>query len=277
MAKELEVKKNGLPAHLQETPSVRIGNLDSSDRIIPRLKLMQGISPELTQYNDAKAGEFWHTIGEESLGKTVKVVPIRVQKSLVLWAPRGDERGILARSLDGKTWDNPNEEFEVKLKTSPKKQVWRTMNNVAESGLAEFGSSVAEDKNSPPAAALTYNWIFYLPEYPELGVAAVVNSRSAIKPAKLLWSKLETGTVAPYYRVYDMSIVEQVANGDKFYNYLFTADGFIEDEQMAAVCKQLAIDFEKMAFRVSDESEDTEGGEGGGAHRPTDEKMASKF
>lgn len=279
MSNELEIKKNaGLPAHLSAPSAVKIGNLDNSDRIIPRIKLMQGISPEVTTYEAAKTGEFWHTLAEMSLGKTVRVVPIRVHKSLVLWAPRGDERGILARSDDGKNWDKPNESFEVKLKGSPKKQLWETRNNVAESGLAEFGSSIAEDKNSPPAAALTYNWVFLPIDFLDLGVGVVINSRSAVKPSKMLWSKIDTGTVPPYYRVYEMTSVEQVADGDKFYNYQFTAAGFVEDPEVAKICEGLAIEFEKIAFRSNDDSEDTsDNGGGGNRVRETDEKMANKF
>ena len=280
MANEVQAQKNaGLPAHLQERSNARIGNVDSSDRIIPRIKLMQGISPELQQYNAAKAGEFFHTMSETSLGSVVRVVPIRVHKSLVLWAPRGDERGILARSDDGRTWTTgANETFEVKLKGSPKKQVWETKGSVAESGLAEFGSSIAEDKNSPPAAALTYSWIFLPIDHPELGVGVVINSRSAVKPSRDLISKIELNNVMHYYRVFDMRAVEQVANGDKFNNYQYTSNGFVEDPDMAAHCKQLAAEFEKMAFRASDESEDSEErGSGGGERGKTDEKMASKF
>lgn len=278
MANDLENVKSNLPAHLQEAPSIKAGNLDSSDRIIPRIKLMQGISPELTTYNEAKNGEFWHTLAEKSLGKSFKAVVIRVHKSTVLWAPRGDERGILARSDDGVNWDKPNEVFEVKLKTSPTKQKWDTKGSVAESGLAEFGSSVKEDPNSPPAAALTYNWLILPIDYLDLGVAALINSRSAVKASKSLWSKLDTGTVPFYYRIYEVSSVEAGSKDEPFNNYQYTAAGFVEDPDIAAQCKALAEQFEKMTYRASDDTEDTVDAGGGGSPKgKTDPKMASKF
>jgi hypothetical protein len=288
MAKNTETKevapvdvKSNLPAHLQKPAAVKAGNLDSSDRIIPRIKLMQGISPELTAYNDAKNGEFWHTLAEKSLGDSFRFVVIRVHKTLVLWAPRGDERGILARSNDGKTWDKPDETFEVKLKTSPTKQKWMTKGSVAESGLAEFGSSVKEDPNSPPAAALTYNWLILPIDEPELGVAVLINSRSAVKPAKNLWSKIDTGDVPFYYRIYEAKSKVEGQGSDVFNNYQYTSDGYVEDPDLAAYCEKLAIEFEKLDYRSNDENADvdnSEGGSGGGRQRGQhDEGMAKKF
>ena len=90
-----------MPAHLAQYQKASIGNVDSSDRIIPRIKLIQAISPELQDYPEAKAGQFWHAIAQQNLGPTIYSIPIVIRKSYVLWAPRGDDRGILARAMDG--------------------------------------------------------------------------------------------------------------------------------------------------------------------------------
>jgi hypothetical protein len=48
--------KTRLPAFLQE--HALLGGLDVGDLEMPRLKLLQTSSPELTEFNNAKQGEF---------------------------------------------------------------------------------------------------------------------------------------------------------------------------------------------------------------------------
>ena len=131
MANEVTTKKNELPAYLQEyAKKSKLGNIDATDQIIPRIKLIQAISPELVEYNDAKAGTFWHTVACETLGDKLTAIPIVIRKSYILWSPRNDERGILARAMDGIHWDVPNAEFTVKPKGSPSSVTYNTGGNV---------------------------------------------------------------------------------------------------------------------------------------------------
>jgi hypothetical protein len=269
-----------LPAHLQRARTASIGNIDQSDLIIPRVKLLQAISPEVTDYEKAKAGEFWHNGADMSLGKMVRVVPIKVTKSLVLWAPRGDDRGILARSDDGIHWDKPNEKFEVKPKGSPKKIVWDTGDDVKSSRLAEFGSSIPEDRDSQPAAALTYNWLFYFIDFPELSHAVVLNTRSSVKPAKQLISKLEMGAVEPFFRIYEMSVVEAKGAEGPYNNYQYTSSGYVEDEGIAKITEGLYEHFKDKTYRANDEADETDSNMAGGGGEPDTEdkaKMRKKF
>src|SRR6187399_638615 len=159
MANEVATREEQLPDYLKEMvgKQERLGNLDETDRIVPRLLLLQALSPEVTAYENAKAGSFWHNTRRENLGAIVKGVFITVRKSIILWAPRGDDRLMLARSNDCIHRDNPNMEFQVKPKGASKPIVWNTRGNVRESGLLEFGSSIPGDSRSNPAASLTYN------------------------------------------------------------------------------------------------------------------------
>ena len=65
--------KTRLPAFVQE--HVRLGRLDVGDLEMPRLKLLQASSPELTEFNNAKHGEFWHSLINESFGSTCSHLP----------------------------------------------------------------------------------------------------------------------------------------------------------------------------------------------------------
>lgn len=270
-------EKAALPAHLQQGKTARLGNIDQSDLIIPRVKLMQAISPEVEEFEAAKSGEFWHTLAGESMGSELRFIPIVIRKSYTLWAPRGDDRGVLARAPDGVHWDKIDE-FEVKPKGSPRKVTWKTAATVAESGLAKFGSSIPDDENSPPAAALTYNLLLYFPDHPELSPAVVINTRSSVRPCKALISKIEMRPVDHFAQVFIMKVTKENGQEGPYNNYKYVADGYA-DEETYQITKGLYEKFGQADWRASEEDDDTDGGSGGGGGGggSVNEGMASKF
>lgn len=256
MSNELEATKNNIPDHLREYQKQTIGNVDSSDRIIPRIKLIQAISPELTDYADrAKAGQFWHGISLENLGPAIKAIPILIRKSYVLWAPRNDDRGILARADDAINWVPANAEFTVKPKGSPNPVVYKTRNTVAESRLGEFGTSIPGDPNSPPAASLTYNMMWYLVDFPELSPSLIINTRSSVKPMQQLLSRIDAKPVPHYVQMYSIGSVQQRGAEGPYFNFTYTGIGFANKEQ-AKICADLYDKFGKGGWIASDETED---------------------
>ena len=178
--------KSALPAHLQgKAKNVNWGEIDPKQRMLPRIKLLQATSPECADYpGQAKAGEFWHTTLTESLGTEILGVPIMRRQTYNLWAPRvpGDDRGILARARDFIHWDPPDGVFQVRFPMNPKTYTWKTARTVKELGLAEFGSSRDDDPESPPAATLTFEVLWFLPDFNTL--ALTLNTRSGVKAAR---------------------------------------------------------------------------------------------
>ena len=249
-------RDNSVPAHLAQYQKAKIGNVDSTDRVIPRIKLIQAISPELTEFEDAKAGQFWHTIAAQNLGPTIKAVPIIIRKSYILWAPRNDDRGILARAMDGIHWDPANAEFTVKPKGSANSVTYKTKDTVAESGLDMFGTSIPGDANSPPAASLTYNMLWYLPDHPDLSPAVIINTRSSVKPMQQLLSKIDAKTVPHFCQVYTIGSVQQKGAEGPYFNFTYTGAGFA-DESTAEICAKMYDEFGKESWRANDETDET--------------------
>lgn len=264
------IKDNALPAHLQNAEKRTIGNVDNTDIIVPRVKLLQAISPEVTE-NDAKAGTFWHTIAGESLGTKIRAIPIIIRKSYVLWSPRNDERGILARANDGLNWDNAGMEFTVKPKNSPHQVTYKLGKTVHEKtgdgpALSEFGSSIPGDPKSPPAAALTYQMLWYFPDFAEMSPAIIINTRSSVKPAQSLISKIEMRPVDARGQVYEIGIVQEKGAEGPFLNYTYKSDGYATEEEFEFA----NLIYEKFAtaeWRANEETGDTDvndvGGRGG--------------
>jgi len=271
-----------VPAFMQanRTNKAKIGNTDSSDLIIPRVKLLQKISPEVDDHPGvAVEGQFWHTIAEQSLGSELRFVPLLINKSTVLWAPRGDDRGILARSSDNVNWDqgSENQEFEIQLKGQPKRKIY-TRSSVAESGLAEFGSTVPGDKRSAPLASLTYTFLMVLLDFPELSPVAVINTRSAIRPAKLLQSKIDLRPAQHYGQVFKMFKTDEVGDEGSYNGYGYLADGYVSDEDQYHEFEAMYRHYsEGVAWRVNDDADEAPVSEGGPTgERPTGEK-SSKY
>lgn len=286
MTKEVaKAAASALPAHLQGGKTTRVGNIDQSDQIIPRVKLLQAISPELDEHDNAKKGQFWHTIGAESLGAELIGIPVLIRKSYVLWAPRGDDRGILARANDGVHWDLPGAEFEVQPKNSPHKVVYKLGRTVDERvdpdtpALSEFGSSIPGNPNSAPAAALTYECLWFFPDHPELSPAIILNTRSSVKPCRELISKIEQKPVDHYGQLYKIGVKQETGDEGPFYNFTYTSAGYVEDVALYNQVKELYEHFSKISWRSNDESQDPDKGENGGLRQrstgsgPKDEEI----
>jgi len=263
---------SALPDFLKGGKTTTVGNVDSSDLIIPRVKLLQGLSPEIIDGIDgAKVGHFWHTIAGETLGNKLKGVPLLLRKTYVLWAPRDDERGVLARALDGLHWDNAGMEFTVKPKKSPHNVTYKLGKTVHECvgdgpALSEFGSSIPGDPKSPPAASLTYELLWYFPDFEELSPAIILNARSGVKPAQNLISKIDMRPTDHYAQMYEIGVSQEKAADGPFFNYTYTSAGYVEEE-LFHTTKMLYEKFSKTAWRANEESNDTDIGDAGGKSR----------
>lgn len=264
----VQTGKAALPAHLQGGKTERIGNIDSTDLIIPRVKLLQAISPEITENDLAKQGNFWHTIAGENLGNKLRGIPIILRKSYVLWAPRGDDRGILARANDGLNWDNAGMEFTVKPKNSPHPVTYKLGSTVSVKtgdgpALSEFGSSIPGDPKSPPAAALTYQFLWFFPDFQELSPAIMINTRSSVKPAQGLLSKIDLRPVDHFAQVYEIGVSQEKGAEGPFFNYTYLSAGYADEEQYG-IAKSMFDRFKGADWRANEEAGDTDVNEAGG-------------
>lgn len=89
---------------MDQIAGVGLEHISPDDLQVPRLKLLQGLSPELDEsasnYDPkAKNGHFYLTIPGENLGKEVEVIPVHQATFWTEWTPgRG---GFVARHLPG--------------------------------------------------------------------------------------------------------------------------------------------------------------------------------
>lgn len=233
------------------------GNVTAEDMIIPRLKLLQGMSPEVK--DDPRTfiqGEYLHTILGECIGEELLVAPLQCQRSIELWAPRDSGEGILARSTDGIHWDKPNSKFEVRL-NGGRRVVWDTKNSVAESGLADFGSSDPSNPKSAPIAPLTYRLALYLLDRPELSPVLFICSRTATIPVKSLISAINMRRQGgqPFYLQRYRLTAPLTKRGP--YEYFIPSfgnvSGIVEDAERRSELKNLAQAMATLNVRTADD------------------------
>lgn len=230
-------------------------NFDSSDVVVPRVKLLQALSDEVEAFDHAKAGNFWHTGFDTDLGPEIDFVVCARKKKYMLVAPLEDGQGILARADDGTTWDSTGS-WQVKMKGVKHPIEWTISDrNVSKSGLLAWGTSNPDDPNSPPAATLFYEYLVLLPEHLDLGPCVISLTRSQIRRAKKglndkirLHESQGRPMQALVFRA--VSFNDKNADGNDFKNWQFRGNGFTPEElyRRARELKDLLKD-----YRVADE------------------------
>jgi hypothetical protein len=242
--------------------------LNSSDFVVPRIKLLQGISPELETYESAKAGDFWVNVVDIPLGDTFDFIPILNRKRYMLTTPLKTDGGrILARADDGVHWKPESGSWQVKVEGQRNPVTWEIKDStVRGSGLAEFGSSNPEDPESNPASTLFYDFLVMVRNNPEFEGSPVMLSlaRSAAKKGKDLNGKIGFGAAPMQSRVFRASVFKDNSASGAFNNWTFTSNGYAHESEYL-VAKKLADRFSAINFRgVGDEDTGEGGGTGGG-------------
>ena len=227
-----ETKLPAVPDFMAEFAGVGLESITMDDVKIPRIKLIQAMSPEINEYEDLRPGQFFHTVTETSIGREVRIVILHRSVSFILWSPRENGGGILARSLDGKTWDLPNTEFTVKIKGGST-VTWKTGPDIDRCRLTKWGSYNPADGKSQPAATRMVNLVCAFPDLPGVSPAIVTLQRTSIEAAQELGSKLtlcNPQDKLPIFGFYFRMKSVQASNksGDTFFNYKFSSDGIVE-------------------------------------------------
>lgn len=209
---------------------------DSSDVTIPRVKLLQGTSEEIANYDNAKIGHFWHTGLDMDLGSEVRFIVADRRKQYLLMAPIQDGQGILARSEDCKNWDTTGK-WSVRFKGRKEPVEWEiTDKDVTVDGLTSWGSQLPDDPDSPPAATLFYDYLVYLPDFPDLGMCILSCARTQIKKAKKGLNdkiQIQKDNGRPMQTlIFSLGSVDDSADGQDFKNVKFTFKGFVQQREV---------------------------------------------
>lgn len=227
-------EENTLPAYLAEyTGPKGTEALGREDIKLPVLKILQGMSPEVT--NDPRnyhPGQFYHSgTGDMLEEASLRVVVLSVRKTVTLWQNRDAGGGMLAHSKDALNWTHGgNEEFELKWpKQGNRTLKVHTRANVRASGLTKWGTSDPKNPNSPPAATETYEYLLYLLEHPESSPIVARLYRTATNEAKDLNTILKCTAGPIQSQRLKLNIIKDTNDsGDTWFGWNFKRDGYLD-------------------------------------------------
>ena len=201
-----------IPEYLKGSAGAGTEELDQDSLTPPRLKLIQALSPELEDFPDLKSGMFYNNISDEIYEDGLEIVPIRLFRSFMLFAPRKDNAGLIARANDGIHWSPSDAVY-----TTGAGVTWKTAPTVKESGLDQFGTSDPADPQSPPAATEYLNVMCFEADHAEKGPMIYSFYRASLGVGRKFASKVKLGNVAAFGRKYKLtSTKEQGAEGPYF-------------------------------------------------------------
>jgi predicted nucleic-acid-binding Zn-ribbon protein len=244
-----------LPAFMHEDMGRGTEDMSQEDLEIPRLKLMQGVSKELQENDQLRAGYFYHPAADLIFTEPFLAVPLLMDRRFILWRPRDQGGGILARADDGVHWSPPDTDFRVTLdkKDGGNEVIWRTAKTVKQSGLDAWGSMNPDDPKSPPAATLMYNYLLAFPEYPDVVPAVFTFQRSAIRNARKFNTKIRTIRAPIFGVVYQFgSVVDTNGRGQDFFNVQTTAYGRVTDESAYTGYKAIYEAYSSKGMNIRD-------------------------
>jgi hypothetical protein len=241
------------PDYMNKYGMAGMEGIEAGDVETPRISLLQALSPEVEKFS-AKQGNFWHNILQQDLGSSLDMVLVHVEKTAVLWRPRAEGGGILARQV-GNRWEPSNAKFEINV--GGRTVVLDTKGSVAESGLLNWQGT------NPPPGTLMYNFVMYLPARPDASPAVMTFSKTSLQPAKRMLSALKIGGKPAFGLSYTMTS-EKVSNQKgSFYIPKFTMTGVTSQEDCERYFEMSKI-FSNRTIGIS-EREQGEGDDTGGS------------
>lgn len=240
MTSEVAVTDNQVPAYLRDYqgPTGAEG-IDSDDLTIPRIYLGQGMSPAV-KAGKVSEGDLYLNITETALaeaGEPLLIVPLIRSKEFLLWRNRDDDGGgVMARAVLDRTtgkfvWDKPNQTFDTIYGKPPKKVSYTTGVDTDDDDLTQWGSAFPDDPDSPPAAAVHYNFIVMLPEHDGM-IAGMSLSKTQVGRAKDFNAMLRLGSTPIFARQFVVTSEDDKRGNNVFKNYRFRPAGFVDEATM---------------------------------------------
>jgi len=215
------------------------------DLVLPRIKLLQALSPEVAE-GDMKAGTMVNTLtGEVVVEKdeTIEFVPVQHYLEWIEWAPRSSNQGIIDRSRDAQS--------ELAMRSAA-------------------GESVEVDGRKKFVVTEYHNFVVAVPSL-GLDVAGLIVlscNRSSHKRGKQLLSLARFRGKCPLFAGrYKLSSTQETnKNNESYYNYVIKNAGWATEEEFAAL-KQVHESLQQVT--VSTEQEDEPDAAGPSGDKPS--------
>jgi hypothetical protein len=193
-------------------------HLDPSDIVVPRVKVLQAMSAEVTDVEGAKVGDFYNTLTNELYGARLAFVPLMPFKQRILLV-RAERRDRIEAALGA----------EISEGDGLKCRSFDMVHGQGEPGiLCEQCPLSVWVGNVPPLCTETYN----LAATSETGELIVLSfSKSGARTGKQLFSALRLTPVVPWTYLYSLTSKMVQNDQGRFAVPTFKREGATTSEQ----------------------------------------------
>ena len=206
-----------IPDYLRQGTGKGMQKVERADLLLPRIKLLQALSPEVSE-GIGKPGDMIDSVTRENFGRKISIVPVIHYKSRLLFSERSPNATILCGSDDGV---HPNKTYgEVKSQSC------------LECDLVEW-STDKKGVSQKPDCNIFYNFVTLKDGLTPIGLSL---SGSKIKGAKKLLSIIRyTGANLDMFSLkFELSSIEEKGPKGSYFNFKVESDGFNSKEGYAA-------------------------------------------
>lgn len=262
MSKEGALEKAGanVPAYLQKDKGAGMEKVTKEDLILPRLKLLQPLSPEVQEEgSEAKAGEMVNSIDAKiNYGREIEFTPLLFFKSRIRWTPRGDDappdapKGMECTSTDSLTARDPKGLTKAGEPTS----------NCADCVHQAFSGD-----GKPPRCSLYMNFAALIDGQP-IVVSMEKTKLPAAKAILTMASMLGGGSLALFAGRYRLSTKKITNDKGTFYVFVVEAAGYTPEKDYPKA--KAAYEGLKRSIIVVDQDRETDAPSGDGDGKDTE-------
>lgn len=256
MSKEGALEKSGanVPAYLQKDKGAGMEKVTKEDLILPRLKLLQPLSPEVQEEDsEAKAGQMVNSIDAKlNYGSELTFTPILFFKSRIRWTPRGDDappdapKGMECTSTDS-------------LTARDAKGLTKAGEPTADCSVCVHQAFSADGK--PPRCSLYMNFASLIDGQP-IVVSMEKTKLPAAKNLLTMASMLKGGGLALFAGRYKLSTKKIKNDKGTYYIFVVEAAGITSEEDYSKA--KAAYEGLKGSIIVVDQDRETDAPSGDG-------------
>jgi len=199
-----------VPDYLKREETGRgLENVDKTDLVLPRIKLLQPLSPEVTgEEKKGEAGHLFNTLTMQDYGASLIFIPVTHFKSRIHWLPREDGGGILCSAQDG-LHQTTSGDVGIGLCTDCELAKWHN-----------------DAENKAPECTIYYNFAIIVEG--ETTPVALSMERTKIKAAKKLLSLASlAGKLDMFGKKYKITTVKEKNKKGVWYNYAIEPVGYV--------------------------------------------------
>lgn len=201
-----------VPDYLKREETGRgLENVNKTDLVLPRIKLLQPLSPEVTgEEKKGEAGHLFNTLTLQDYGASLIFIPITHFKSRIYWKSREEGGGMQCSAQDGL---HPNTQEYSEVCTGCDLAKWHN-----------------DAENKAPECTIYYNFAIIVEG--ETTPVALSMERTKIKAAKKLISLASlAGKLDIFGKKYKIATVKEKNKKGVWYNYVIEPVGYVTAEE----------------------------------------------